>query len=274
MSKTTLRKRIALTATTALFAGMLSFVAAPSASAAVGDTNLSLAQGAADTGLFVATQNSTSGVSINSSATDTASAYVNARSLGLLAKDDTTGTAQTATVLAGGALSLYAHVSTSVAFVASGGSFISGSAVWGSQTTQPTITYAQDSKSVAINYSTAATAVAVRWSAGTTPGTYTISGYRSTATAQIAGRSTVTDGSLFGGITVTVVASAAAAGPVVANSTCSVATSATNSPSSADTSTVFTTGDSAYINLALKDAYLATNATSGNIVVTATGDAG
>jgi hypothetical protein len=79
--------------------------------------------------------------------------------------------------------------------------------------------------------------------------------------------------SLAASITVTVVAAAATAGPVVANSTCSVGTAATNSPASADTTSTFTSGDSAYINLALKDAYLATNSTLGNIVVTATGDA-
>jgi len=107
MSKSTLRKRIALTATTALFAGMLSFVAAPSASAAAGDTNLATTTGVASTGLYIATQNSTTGAGIVSSATDVASAHVTARSLGLLVKDASTGTAQTATVLAGGALSLY-----------------------------------------------------------------------------------------------------------------------------------------------------------------------
>ncbi len=64
MSKTTLRKRIALTATTALFAGMLSVVATPSASAAAGDTNLFLSSGVAGSGLYVATTNSTTGAGI------------------------------------------------------------------------------------------------------------------------------------------------------------------------------------------------------------------
>ena len=70
MSKSTLRKRIALTATTALFAGMLSFVATPSATAAAGDTNLATTSGVVSTGLYVATQTSTTGAGIVSSATD------------------------------------------------------------------------------------------------------------------------------------------------------------------------------------------------------------
>ena len=74
-------------------------------------------------------------------------------------------------------------------------------------------------------------------------------------------------------ITVTVVASAAAAGPVVANSTCSISTGATNAPASADSQTTFLNGQSAYVNMLLRDAYLSTNTTEGNIVATVTGDA-
>jgi hypothetical protein len=116
-----------------------------------------------------------------------------------------------------------------------------------------------------------ATSIGIRWTAPSSAGTYTISLYAADGvTAPTLSSPAV---SLAAAITVTVVAASAAAGPVVANSTCSVATAATNSPSSADTTSAFLSGDSAYINLALKDAYLATNATEGNIVVTATGDA-
>jgi len=73
--------------------------------------------------LLTAVQNSTTGAAIISSATDVVSSHVTPRSLGLLTKDSTVGTAQTATVLAGGRLSLYAHTATDVAFTASGGSF-------------------------------------------------------------------------------------------------------------------------------------------------------
>jgi hypothetical protein len=81
------------------------------------------------------------------------------------------------------------------------------------------------------------------------------------------------DGALFGQITVTVVAAAAAAGPVVANSTCSIATAATNAPAAADSQTTFLSGQSAYVNMLLRDAYLSTNTTEGNIGATVTGDA-
>jgi hypothetical protein len=118
------------------------------------------------------------------------------------------------------------------------------------------------------------TAVAVTWAAGTTAGTYTINSYLSTAAApSIEGVATATNGTLFGGITVTVVAAAATGGPVVANSICTTAAAATNSPSTADNTSAYMNGYSAYVNLSLKDAYLATNTTEGNIVVSATNGA-
>jgi hypothetical protein len=274
MSKTTIRKRIALTATTALFAGLISFVSTPVANAAVGDTNLSLAQGAADTGLFVAQQNSTTGVSVVSSATDTASAYVTPRSLGLLYWSATTGTAQTATMLAGGSLSLYAHVSTSVAFVASGGTFVTGSATWGAQTTQPTITYSNDVRSVAINFSTAATAVAVRWTAPSTAGTYTVSMNRSSATNQTSATSGSVNytGTLTGAITVTVVATSAGGSYSAANSLCNTRNNSQGHgvATGIDTTSAITNGQTAYIAFDLDDAYDAA-LSAGNIVVSATG---
>ena len=69
MSKTTLRKRIALTATTALFAGMLSVASAPVASAAVDNgtvnsgANASISQ-ASDSTTYVATAENTTGGAI------------------------------------------------------------------------------------------------------------------------------------------------------------------------------------------------------------------
>ena len=180
MSKTTLRKRIALTATTALFAGMLSVVAAPSATAAAGDANLALSSGVADSGLYVATTNSTTGAGIVDSATLTASTYTTARSLGLLAKDATTGTAQTATVLAGGKLSLYAGTSTNVSFTATSGTF-SGATIADKSVAA---SYSNDVKTVFIANAVATTPVAVLWNAPSTAGTYTVSFYRASATAQ------------------------------------------------------------------------------------------
>ena len=162
MSKSTLRKRIALTATTALFAGMLSFVATPSATAAAGDTNLALTSGVFESGLYVATEPSTTGASIVATAgIATASAHTAPRSLGLLVKDASTGTAQTATILTGGSLSLYAESSTNTAFTASAGSLsgaIGGISITPSYNQTVTTVYLEQD---------AATTVGVRWTAPT-----------------------------------------------------------------------------------------------------------
>jgi hypothetical protein len=274
MSKSTLRKRIALTATTALFAGMLSFVATPSASAAAGDANLLATSPQVNNAhLLVATENSTTGASIVSSATDLASAQGSPRSLGLLSKDESTATAQTATVLAGGALSLYAIVSTNVAFNATGGSF-TGATV---QDKNIVGTYNQTSRSVFIDTTIGATdgtatAVAVRWSAGTTPGTYTVSMNRSSATTQTS--ATEFGGTLTGQITVTVVAASA-------GGTYSAAFSACNTRSGneghglatgVDTTGVSVNSQAAYIAFDLDDAY-DQSLDPGALVVTATGGA-
>jgi hypothetical protein len=264
MSNTTLKKRISLIAVSALTAGVFSAITAPAASANIASqTTIMISAGG---GLKVGTGSNVTGATVTSATTD-------ARSLGLLYKDPTTTTAQTATVLAGGALVLigYETNATSQAFSATGGTF--GTPVGGGGTqTATTVEYGLGNKAIMLS-STNATAVAVRWAAPSTAGTYTISSFASTDTANFSTLATRGNGNNRGNITVTVVASAAADGPVVANSTCSVATAPTNSPSAADTSTIFTTGDSAYINLALKDAYLANNATEGNIIASVTGDA-
>ena len=271
MSKTTLRKRISLTATTALFAGMLSFVAAPSASAAAGDTNLLIANQVVNAHLLVATQASTTGASIVSSATDTASAAVTARSLGLLSKDDSTATAQTATVLAGGALSLYAGTTTDVAFNATGGTFSGAVANVG------TVAYNQTVRSVFIDVSTGAntgstTAVAVRWTAPTTPGTYTVSMDRSANTTQLA--SDDFSGTLTGSITVTVVAASAGGSYSAAYSLCNTrsASQGHGVATGVDTTSAITNGQTAYIAFDLDDAY-DQSLDAGAVVVSATGGA-
>ena len=97
MSKTTLRKRIALTATTALFAGMLSVASAPVASAAVlhsgtvGTSTANPVVGAesSDTTTYVATTANTGGAAVLATVGNTvvASISVAARSTRLLAKD-------------------------------------------------------------------------------------------------------------------------------------------------------------------------------------------
>jgi len=268
MSKSTLRKRIALTATTALFAGMLSFVAAPSASAAAGDTNLFFASGVAGSGLYVATQTSTTGASIVDSATLTASTGTTARSLGLLAKDASTGTAQTATVLTGGALSIYAESSTNVSFTSSGGSFSGATPSGGSAPS-----YSQTSGSVFIANTTASTAVAVRWTAPTTAGTYTVGMYDASATSQNTAALGV-GGTLRGQITVSVVAASAGGSYSAAYSACNTrsASQGHGVATGVDTTSAITNGQTAYIAFDLDDGYDAA-LDSGAIVVSATGGA-
>jgi hypothetical protein len=271
MSKTTIRKRIALVAVTALTAGVFSAVSAPVANAnMVGIASQAFVAGE----LGVAHGTNTTGATVTS-ADGTA-----ALSLGLLYKDASSTTAQTATALAGGALVLgTAHSpATATAFVVTGGSLSGAVGGAGSGIAPTAIKYSNDLRTATMGGSNA-TAVAVRWALPTTAGTYTVTAYRSTNSTNVnyttssGTENVVADGTLFGQVTVTVVASAAAAGPVVANSTCSIATAATNAPASADARTTFLNGTSAYVNILLKDAYLSNNATSGNIVATVTGDA-
>jgi len=271
MSKTTLRKRIALTATTALFAGMLSFVATPSASAAAGDTNLKFASGVAGSGLYVATQTSTTGASIVDSATLTAATGTTARSLGLLAHNGTTGTAQTATVLVGGSLSLYAETSTNVSFTASGGAFSGLTSTGGGATP----TYSQTSGTAFLTNSGTATPVAVRWTAPTTAGTYTVSMYDASATAQNTDTTGVgVGGTLRGGITVSVVAATAGGTYSAPFSACNTrsASQGHGIATGIDTTSAIVNGTAGYIVFDADDAYDA-SLDSGAIVVSATGGA-
>ncbi len=258
MSKTTLRKRISLVAVTALTAGVLSAVAAPVANAQIAaqDTIMIAAAG----GLKVATGTNATGATVTSASTD-------ARSLGLLYKDASTTTAQTATVIAGGALVLIGHetAATSQAFTATGGSF--GTPVGGAGSIAATSAVYNIGNTEVLLSSTNATAVAVRWAAPTTPGTYTLSLIVSTNSTNFTTLANKGDGTVRGNVTVTVVASAASVGaPVVANSTCFTATSGTLTAS--DTTDAIQNSNSIYINTFLRDAYLSPISASGNIVVT------
>ena len=258
MSKTTLRKHISLVAVSALTAGVLSVVAAPAANANINEQNTIMI--AAGGGLKVATGSNTSGAT-------TTSASASARSLGLLYKDASTTTAQTATVLAGGALVLIGNetAATSQAFSATGGSF-STPVGGGGEIAATRVEYGAGNASVMLD-STNATAVAVRWAAPTTTGTYTLSLSVSTATTQFTTLANKGDGTVRGNVTVTVVAASSGGSYSAANSACYLATSGTAVAS--DTTTVFQNGASAYIQLNLNDAY-GTDLDNGNIVATAT----
>ena len=281
MSKTTLRKRIALTATTALFAGLLSVATAPVTQAAVhvavGQANPVLA-GSGDLDLFVATAENTGGVAVVSpvSVGGAAAVVTTARSTRLLSKDTSTSTAQSVTMLTGGTLSLYANATTSTAFSATSGSFASatGSSFAGQFAAA---TYGDPATKVMLTVSPgadiAASAIAVLWTAPTTAGTYTVSKYTAVNTS-VPTLTTPSNGTLTGQITVTVVTASAGGAYSPVYSACYTKTAVTGAvnlgTNTADsTSSSVVNGAQWYIGIALNDAYAA-NLSSGNLVVSAT----
>ena len=274
MSTKTLRKRISLVAVTALTAGVLSVVAAP-----VANANIAALTNAVPTDNFVnvAVGSNTTGAAIVG-LTDAGGAGApnfTARSLGLLYKDASSTTAQTATVASTGALVLYtlADASTNIAFVASGGAFGVTPGDQSTSTAALTPVMSEDKKRIMLLPGAAATGVAVSWST-TTVGTYTLSVYQSTATTNIQGTDITyaTSGTLIGGITVSVVASSAGGTVVPSNSTCVTDIETGALTTTADSTATASNGKAWYIKYALRDAYLS-NMDSGNLVATATNGA-
>jgi hypothetical protein len=227
-------------------------------------TNVRPLIGEANNSLFSAVSLSTSGSAVLSSATDVANAHISAKSLGLLSKDSSAGVAQRVTMLSSGVLSLYANVTTTVAFVASGGTF-------GTSTNGAVPSFNQTrSTLVMTNALTAAgTAVGVTWTAPSTAGTYTISMYNgSNGTVAVA----TPERTLGASITVTVVATSAGGSYSAADSFCAISNTAASFSQANNTDSSTTgaiNGSSMYINFALNDAYGA-NLSNGNIVATAT----
>jgi hypothetical protein len=281
MSKTTLRKRISLTVVTALTAGVLTSVAGTSVANAHGGSpstsasNVNITTGTVNASLFVAEKTSTTGAAVIGAVTTT-QANIAALSLGLLAKDTSSGIAQTATVLTSGALSLYAFVSTDVGYVASGGTF---------NTAAVDTTYAQDRKSAFTDIASSATMTAIIWTAPSTAGTYTISSYTQgvsssdgTNTVSLA---TPSGGTLSGRITVTVVAASTGGTYSPVYSVCNTSTITTRpslgstvsvGEANVDSTATVVNGGTWYINMRLADGYTAP-LDDGNIVVTATNGA-
>ena len=286
MSKTTIRKRVALTAITALFSGVLTVASVPVASAdrhvGAGEANPVVATEDGTETLYVATVANNSGTS---ALADVANATIGAvedtaRSVGLLAKDTSTATAQTATILAGGVLSLYGQYATTIALTATGGTFGTNATA----TAATSVTFADPARTVLFAYPAGGTAsngkLAAVWSAPTTLGTYTISMYYKTATTNPTlpgATSGPSSGTLGAAITVTVVAASAGGSYSAANSACLTKTSATtevydgvSGTLTADsTSSNVANGAAWYIGFKLNDAYGA-NLPAGNIVVSAT----
>ena len=266
MSIKTLRKRISLVAVTALTAGVLSVVSAPVANANIANST----NAPAEANKLNVAVNGTTGAAVVT-LTGANSNTVTARSTGLLYKDASSETAQTATVLTTGTVVLYAvpAAATAVGFTATGGTWSSTTGEFGGGTS----TVAQNgSKTLMTVTPSVATNIAVSWST-TTPGTYTLAAYNSTAGANIAGLSTITSGTLFGQVTVTVTASTAGSGTVSpAFSTCVTDTNNGAIASTADTTLSPLSGNPFYIKYILRDSFLSPM-DSGNLVVTATNGA-
>jgi len=266
MSIKTLKQRIALVAVTALTAGVFSAVSAPVANANIADSTNAPYEANA---LNVAVNGTTGSPVVTLSNVN--STTVTARSVGLLYKDASSTTAQTATVLTTGTVVLYAlgTAATATGFTATGGTW--SSTAGEQQNAVPTV--AQNGAKTLMTVTPAAsTGIAVSWST-TTPGTYTLAAYNSTNTANIGGLSTITSGNLFGQITVTVTASTTGSGTVsAAFSTCVTDTNNGAVASTADTTLSPTSGSPFYIKYILRDSFLSP-LSSGNLVVTATNSA-
>jgi len=280
MSKSTIRKRISLVAITALTAGVLSVASVPVASAHTfaGDTNRAANTGTVNGSLFTATAATSTGAVVAPGTGVSGSTNIgdNSTSRGLLAKDTSSGTAQTATVLAGGVLSLYAQVSTAAAFTVSGGTL---SSVTGGAAGVGSPNYAQDLRTAITTVTaTTATGTGAVWTLPTTPGTYTVSlltGFAAVGATFV--QPSYTAGlppTLSGAMTVTVVAASAGGTYSAATSACNTAagTTAFSSgvyPNGIDSTASKADGDSWSIDFSIRDAYNA-SISSGALTASAT----
>jgi hypothetical protein len=270
MSKTTIRKRIALVAVSALTAGLFSVVTVTPAYAGIQNaTNAAAGNDSFNVALLGAAGNTT-GTATLSSWTDAVTVdpttVANMKSFGLLDKDASSTTAQTVTMLSTGTLVLYhGTAATSKAFKASGGTF---STTQTQANTRAVQTYASDLRT--ITFANLSTVVAAAWSPGAV-GTYTISAYASTATTASVTSDYPTRGNNVGIITVTVVAANAGSTYSAADSACTYA-NASITPATLDTTTTTVTNAQWYVNFNLVDAY-GTALPAGALVATATNGA-
>jgi len=259
MSKKTLRKRIALVAVSALGAGLLSVVAVPAANAG----NIAASTNAASTaGYFnvAVGENTTGAVSITSAVTQTS------KSLGLVYKDASSTTAQTATMTANGSLVFYTTVATTASFVASGGTWGTVKTGAGAGSDSSLFAYSGNQRNLLF---TGATSIAAVWTPGAV-GTYTVSLYKGDGAGTVPTSTTYAQGTLVGQVTVTVVATTIAGTYSAADSLCNLASSSTTATgtdvSGAD---VASNGGKIYLNFALKDGYGDNLGSGGSLVATA-----
>jgi hypothetical protein len=270
MSKMTLRKRISLVAIAGLGAGLLSVVSVAPASANSTDvTNHVGAAGEFNVATKLSKTGAASSVALHLGTANTS------LSLGLVYKDYSSTTAQTATMLSNGALALYTvGTATTVSYVATGGKF--SSAKYASTANASTDLTSSQGEITAdqkgIYFSSAATAVAALWTPGAV-GTYTLSYYTTTSTANITA-SSLTTGTLSGVIRVTVVAASVGGAYSAADSACNLALSATTATGTdASGASARNNGLNGFINFTLKDAYSVNLPAGYPLVATATNGA-
>jgi len=264
MSTKTLRKRISLVAVTVVTAGLISAVSAPVANANIAaGTPTSQAAYTADT-FNVAVIPSTTGAAVVTTGASTAQ-----KSLGLIYKDASSTTAQSATMLSTGALALYTKAATIVSFVASGGSFSGALAPTGASTNNPTIR--SDLKGILTDGT--ATDIAVVWTPGAV-GTYTLSAYKGDGAGTVPSATLgYARGTLVGQITVTVTTSSVAGAFASTYSVCNMTRTAGEAATGADTSgsTSINNGLTGYLVYKLADAFGTTLSAGLPVVATATG---
>ena len=271
MSKTTLRKRISLVAVTALTAGVLSVVASPAANANIAAGTPGSQAAFTEDRFNVAVIPSTTGAAVSSASSVSANL-----SLGLIYKDASSTTAQTATMLATGALALYTKAATVVSFVASGGTFSSAKA--GNGNANPTIA----SSLRGVLTAGTATDVAVVWTPGAV-GTYTLSAYKGDGAGTLPDSTLgLARGTLYGQITVTVVATGNAGTYSAVYSACNMTRTATASGAATNAvadgvdtsgSTAINNGLTGHMVFALRDTYGTLLSTGLPVIATATNGA-
>jgi hypothetical protein len=272
MSKMTLRKRISLVAIAGLGAGLLSVVSVAPASANSTDVTNSVAVAGDFT---VATKLTTLGAAV-AVARNVGTANTSL-SLGLVYKDYSSTTAQSATMLSNGALALYTvGTATTVSYVATGGTFSSAryatTANADTAATASEASIAGDQKS--IFFGSAATSVAALWTPGAV-GTYTLSYYAAPSTnTGVMSTTSRTTGTLTGMIKVTVVAASVAGTYSSTYSGCNLATSATTATGTdVSGSSARNNGQNGFINFDLRDGYNSQITAGSPLVATATNGA-
>jgi len=244
---------------------------------AVGGTNDNAMEGVVNNNMFVAIAENTGASAVVHPDGNLGIGEATAKSKGILSKNTNITTAQTATVLTSGVLSLYSFVSTHAAYTASAGTF-SGSLP------SATAEFSNDRKTTWISGATSSArkTISTLWTAPSSAGTYTISLYTGypTNSSGLMIEPTASAGllpaTLGAALVVTVVAASAGGAYSAVYSGCTTDTDSTYTNASGldaiSSSDVVTDGNQWFVNFALRDAYNAALG-SGNLVATATNGA-